>query len=208
MAFKSGWLESLLGLRCPGCGKPLDQATLCQACEAELVPRHVPNFVYLGSYQRFGNLGRAIKYRGHRDLAMLAGEKIALGVQQAEWPVNGVTSVPTLLHRQIQRGYNQAELIARAASKELGVPYATVLSRALYTKSQTRKSLSERAQLPEETFVSKLAVKGVWLLIDDVVTTGTTFERARIKLLEAGAAKVYGGAIAVKSPHEISRFSL
>ncbi len=204
----SGWLEAFLGLRCPGCDKPLDQARLCQACEAELVPRHVPNFVYLGSYQRFGKRGRAIKYQGHRDLAGLVGQKIALGVQQAQWGLDGVTCVPTLFHRQVRRGYNQAELIARAAAEELGVPYQTVLSRAVYTKSQTRKALSERLQLPEETFLAKGPVKGIWLLIDDVVTTGTTFERARGTLLKAGASKVYGGAIAVKSPYEISRFSL
>jgi len=203
-----GWLESLFGLRCPGCGKPLDQATLCKACESELVPRHVPNFVYLGSYQRFGNLGRAIKYRGHRELATLTGRKLALGVRQADWVVNGVTAVPTLFHRQVQRGYNQAELIAQAAAKELKVPYQTVLSRASYSKSQTRKSLSERLQLPEDTFVVKARVTDVWLLVDDVVTTGTTFARARTSLLDAGATKVYGAAIAVKSPHEISRFSL
>ncbi len=203
-----GWLEAFLGLRCPGCGQPLDQAVLCAACRAELVPRHVPNFVYLGSYQRFGNLGRAIKYRGHRELATLVGHKIALGVQQADWVVDGVTAVPTLLYREIQRGYNQAELIAQASAKGLRVPYQRVLSRARYTKSQTRKSLSERLALPEDTFAAKSPVKGVWLLVDDVVTTGTTFARARIALLDAGAAKVYGGAIAVKSPHEISRFSL
>jgi ComF family protein len=208
VALKSGWFEALLGLRCPGCGKSLDQATLCKACEAELVPRHVPNFVYLGSYQRFGNLGRAIKYRGHRDLAALAGRKLALGVRQADWPVGGVCAVPTLFFRQIQRGYNQAELIAQAAAKELGMPYRAVLARAAYSKSQTQKTLSERMELPEDTFVVKARVSGVWLLVDDVVTTGTTFARARSSLLDAGAAKVFGAAIAVKSPHEISWFSL
>lgn len=84
MALKAGWLEALLGLRCSGCGNLLDQPTLCKACTTGLVPRHLPNFVYLGSYQRFGNLSRAIKYRSHRELAALTGRKLALGVRQAE----------------------------------------------------------------------------------------------------------------------------
>lgn len=83
-----------------------------------------------------------------------------------------------------------------------------MLARALYTQSQTRKSLSERLQLPEDTFAARFRAKGAWLLVDDVVTTGTTFAWAQAALLDAGTAKVYGAAIAVKSLHELSRFSL
>ena len=202
------FLEQLFGLKCPGCDKPLTRATLCLECEAALVPRHVPGFVYLGDYQRFGRLSRAIKYSGQSKLAGLLGKKIALGVQQAEWQLAGVTAVPTLLHRQIQRGYNQAELLARATAETLKVPYQPVLKRAVYTKSQTRKTLSERLALPEETFQATTKVQGVWLLIDDVLTTGTTYKRARVALLEAGANKVQGAAIAIKSPHALSEFSL
>lgn len=203
-----GWIEALLGLRCAGCGKALDQPVLCASCQAELVPRHVPGFVYLGDYHRFGGLSRAIKYRGQRELAGLLGRKLALGVRQAEWGLDGITAVPTLLHRRVQRGYNQSELLAQALAKELRLPYKPVLGRVIYTRSQTQKSLSERQSLPEETFKANTRVKGIWLLVDDVLTTGTTFARARKALLEAGAAKVYGAAIAVKSPHDLSRFSL
>jgi len=203
-----GWLEELLGLRCPSCNQRLDQPVICKNCQAELVPRHLPGFVYLGSYQRFGNLSRAIKYRGQRELAALLGRKIALGVRQAEWGMDGITAVPTLLHRTVRRGYNQAELLAEAVAKELRVPYRVVLKRVIYTPSQTKKSLVERLQLPQETFKPRFRVKGIWLLVDDVVTTGTTYARARKALLEAGAAKVYGAAIALKSPHDLSQYSL
>ncbi len=202
-----GFLESLFGLKCPGCDKPLTRAIICAECEAELVPRHVPGFVYLGNYQRFGRLSRAIKYGGQRQLAAFLAAKIALGVRQAQWKLEGITAVPTLFHRQVQRGYNQAELLAQGVAKELKLPYQAVLKRVIYTKSQTQKTLRERLDLPEETFQAE-KVRGVWLLIDDVVTTGTTFKRAKHVLLEAGASKVIGGAIAVKSPHTLSEFSL
>ncbi|WP_366914778.1 phosphoribosyltransferase family protein [uncultured Meiothermus sp.] len=168
----------------------------------------MPGFIYLGTYQRFGNLSRAIKYRGQRSLALLLGQKMALGVRQAEWGLDGVTAVPTLLQRKITRGYNQAELLAQAAASELGIPYKSVLSRTALDKSQTEKTLLRRLQLSHATFRPASRVKGIWLLVDDVVTTGTTFERARKALLEAGAARVYGAAIAVKSPHDLSRYSL
>ncbi len=203
-----GWWEQLTGATCPGCGKPLQEPTICTECRSALVPRHVPGFVYLGSYQRFGNLSRALKYHGRRNLAVLLGQRMALGVRQAEWGLDGVTAVPTLLQRKIARGYNQAELLAQAAAKELRIPYKSVLSRTAVDKSQTEKTLLRRLQLSEATFQPASRVKGIWLLVDDVVTTGTTFERARKALLEAGAARVYGAAIAVKSPHELSRYSL
>ena len=203
-----GWVEAIFGLKCAGCGKPLDQAVLCASCQRELVPRHVPGFVYLGDYHRFGSLSRAIKYKGQRELADFLAKKIALGVRQAEWGMDGITAVPTLMHRRVQRGYNQSELLAEAVAKELRLPYRPVLNRVIYTKSQTKKTFVERVQLPEDIFKPNLRVKGIWLLVDDVLTTGSTFSRAKKALLKAGAAKVYGAAIAVKSPHELSRFSL
>ena len=116
--------------------------------------------------------------------------------------------MPTLPFRQIRRGYNQAELLALAAAQALQVPYKRVLLRSAWDRSQTQKTLLQRLQLSQTTFRPGAKVNGVWLLVDDVVTTGATFERARKALLEAGAAKVYGAAIAVKSPHDLSRYSL
>lgn len=203
-----GLLESLFGLRCPGCGQPLNRAVLCAACEAELVPKHVPGFVYLGNYVRFGRLSRAIKYGGQTRLAAFLGQKLALGVLQAGWQLEGVTAVPTLWHRKAVRGYNQAGLLAQALAKELKLPFRPVLKRTGYSPSQTKKSLRERLELPEDTFQTSSRIGGVWLLIDDVVTTGVTFKRAKHALLTAGAAKVMGGAIAVKSPHTLGEYSL
>ncbi len=55
------WWEALTGARCPGCGESLREPILCRACQQALVPRHTLGLVYLGSYQRFGGLARAIK---------------------------------------------------------------------------------------------------------------------------------------------------
>lgn len=203
-----GWWEELTGAYCPGCGAPLRQPLLCSSCRTALVPRHLPHFVYLGDYKRFGRLPKAIKYQGQRGLAAFLGRQLALGVRQAGWSLDGITAVPTLPHRQIVRGYNQAELLAQALAQALQVPYQRVLRRSFWDKSQTQKTRQQRQQLAESTFQPARQVSGLWLLVDDVITTGTTFARARKALLEAGAAKVYGAAIAVRSPNELSRYSL
>jgi ComF family protein len=208
MASLLGWWEQLTGATCPVCGQPLHQPLLCPGCKALLVPRHLPHFIYLGDYRRLGRLAKAIKYRGHNKLASFLGQQIALGVKQAEWGLEGVTAVPTLSYRKLKRGYNQAELLAQAVAKELQLPYKSVLLRTAWGRSQTEKTLLKRLQLSESTFQSSCRVKGIWLLVDDVVTTGTTFRQARKALLEAGAARVYGAAIAVGSPHHLSEFFL
>ena len=201
-------LDQLLGLRCPGCDGKLDVATLCNSCRRELVPKHLPNFVYLGSYNRFGRLGRAIKYQGRRKLAELLAAELAVGLGQVEWNLEGVTAIPTSPLRKVQRGYNQAELLGQGIAKEVGLPYGETLRRGFLSGSQTQRTLLGRRELAEETFRPLQKVKGVWLLVDDVVTTGTTFARARKALLEAGAIKVFGAAIAVRSARDLAEFSL
>ncbi|WP_027882799.1 ComF family protein [Meiothermus rufus] len=203
-----GWWEALTGARCPGCGGPLDQPTLCQACRQALVPRHALGLVYLGGYQRFGGLARAVKYRGHLELAALLSQRLALGVRQAGWVLAGVTAVPTLWSRRLVRGYNQAELLAQALAQALGVPYQSVLRRVRGGPSQAHKTLRQRLLLPPGTFQPLRRVEGPWLLVDDVLTSGATWGQARRALLEAGASRVYGAAIAVKRPHQLAPYFL
>lgn len=203
-----GLWEWLTGASCPGCGRLLNEPLLCPACRALLAPRHLPRLVYLGSYRDLGRLPRALKYRGHRALAVYLGQQLALGVQQAGWRLVGVTAVPTLPHRQVMRGYNPAEVLAQSAAQTLGLPYRRTLVRVGWGRSQTQKTRQERLELPEGTFRPTGRVEGAWLLVDDVVTTGTTFQRARKALLQAGASQVYGAAIAVKSPNALPWSSL
>jgi predicted amidophosphoribosyltransferase len=201
-------LDQLLGLHCPGCDGRLDASTLCTACRAELVPKHLPGFVYLGSYNRFGRLGRAIKYQGRYRLAELLAGELALGLGQVGWKLEKVTAIPTSGLRRVQRGYNQAEILARGIATKLSLPYQETLKRAVFSGSQTQRTLLGRRELSEETFRPLGQVSGIWLLVDDVVTTGTTFARARKALLEAGATKVFGAAIAVRSARNLAEYSL
>ncbi|PZA08053.1 MULTISPECIES: ComF family protein [unclassified Meiothermus] len=193
------WLEALLGLRCPGCGGDPDASGLCRGCRSELEWQQAYGVLFLGSYRRWGRLSRSIKYGGRRDVVKLIAQEWAKGIAYQGWKLEGITAVPTLLHRRIQRGYNQAELLGRALAEAAGLPYRNVLSRLRYAPSQTRRVGAERAALPADTFVPRQSVSGAWLLVDDVITSGSTFRLARNSLLEAGAWQVYGACIAVKS---------
>lgn len=191
------FFKALLGHTCPGCGGRLDRPLLCSACRKGLRPHRArlsgAEAVYLGSYAQYGGLVRALKYGGRRGLAHLLAPPLAEGTR--DWPLAGATWVPRLGHRTLLRGYHPPEVLAQALARALGLPPVPLPFRARYAPSQV---LGRRRALPLDAFHPLGKARGAWLLVDDVLTSGTTFLRARSALLEAGVEGVYGAFIALK----------
>ncbi|SDE56304.1 Predicted amidophosphoribosyltransferases [Thermus arciformis] len=200
-----GLLEGLLGHACPGCGGRLDRPLLCASCRGELRPWAREGMVYLGPYARWGGLARALKYGRRFGLALLLARPLAEGVREAGWGLCGVTAVPTLLPRLLLRGYNPPELLAKEVARLLGLPYRRALRRVRYAPSQPTRGRA-RHKLPGDLFAPALRVEGPWLLVDDVLTSGATFLRAKEALLLAGASRVYGAFLAVKDPEALGPY--
>lgn len=106
------------------------------------------------------------------------------------------TIIPVPLHQKKHksRGYNQSEWIANGIAKSMGIPVsAGNLFRKVFTSTQTRKNRFERWQNVEGIFGLKnpgeLTGKHI-LLIDDVVTTGSTLEACAFQLLKVNEVKV------------------
>ncbi|MFC4638574.1 ComF family protein [Deinococcus hohokamensis] len=190
--------RSLLPRACPGCARQLGaEAGLCPGCRAALRPQlqlhspllahPAPHLVSLGLYR--GPLRRsvrALKYGGARDLAGVLGSALARGVPPA-WEVRAVVPVPLHAARQRQRGFNQAELLARAVASELGVPCVPrALSRQKASASQARQQAAGRQDLHGHFQAHpQLLPPGMVLLVDDVLTSGRTLLACRDALLEA-----------------------
>jgi predicted amidophosphoribosyltransferase len=126
-----------------------------------------------------------LKYRDARQaVAPLAD---ALAARVSGGLIDTVTWIPTTDRRRRERGFDQAELLARAVARRLGRPCRRLLRR-LGDDHQTGRTRSERLGGP------RLVVVGVpprnVLLIDDVVTTGATVRAAVEALRSAGAARV------------------
>lgn len=104
--------------------------------------------------------------------------------------------VPVPLHsvKQRERGFNQAERLARRLSSTVNVPMENQwLKRTLPTPSQTRLSRTERAENMRNAFVwrGREGIKGGHVvLVDDVFTTGATTSACAKLLLKAGAERV------------------
>ena len=109
--------------------------------------------------------------------------------------------VPVPLHpaRQRQRGFNQAALIAKLIAARAGAPLKPVLQRVRFTTTQTAFDRAKRMENLHNAFRlrDKTDVRGLRvLLIDDVLTTGSTLSECARVLKEAGAISVYAATAA------------
>lgn len=121
-----------------------------------------------------------LKYNNYKAIGSLLGEAIATQIKQNKTHTQIDYIVPLPLHpkRIAQRGYNQSELIAAEVSRQLNIPLQTTnLYRTRNNESQTQKNAEERKKNVEDLFAQHnptLFENKTILLIDDVLTTGST----------------------------------
>ncbi len=102
-----------------------------------------------------------------------------------------ITSVPLHWRRQLYRGFNQSELIARYLAQRVMVPYRGLFKRARSTSQQQGLTRSERRSNLARAFKlqGKVEVQHV-AIVDDVLTTGSTVQHLCELLLEAGVKRI------------------
>lgn len=120
------------------------------------------------------------------------------------WRGDVVVPVPLHADRRRERGYNQADMIARPLAKRLGLPFRPYLlartkprpARLVLSRSEHWESVRGAYAIREGSRVDKLRI----LLIDDVMTTGATLDACSRALLAAGAAEVVALTVARAIP--------
>lgn len=139
---------------------------------------------------------QALKFDGRRNLAKLLAPLLASTFLESWSPQEIDLIVPIPLHpkRRRERGYNQAALLGRSLARLVGLPFCDdALLRVRSTLPQVGLSDSERSQNVEQAFrcAHPAAIKGKRvLLVDDVMTTGSTVASASEALLSGGALRV------------------
>jgi predicted amidophosphoribosyltransferase len=126
-----------------------------------------------------------LKYANER--AALRGLAAALAAA-APPGADAVTWAPTGATRRRERGFDQAELLARAVARRLRLPCRRLLRRDP-GPPQTGRTRAERRTAPP-VFTPRRPAPGTVLLVDDVVTTGATAAAAARALRGAGATRV------------------
>lgn len=183
----------LEGPLCEVCGNPLPQGGICSECRSQ-----PPLFKALRSYCAYQSPVRdaihRLKYQ--RDIGL--GEALSHSLRQLAatltWQPDVVVSVPLSSARLRQRGYNQASLLALPLAIGLGRPFdAHTLARTRETNTQVGLSAADRKCNVTGAFTASQRAAGKTILVvDDVITTGSTMNACAQALLTAGAIAVYG----------------
>jgi ComF family protein len=193
-------LDFFLKPNCPLCDRPTP-STLCLYCDRQLQSEQIsdplqnttPFILASGNYS--GTLKRAIaqcKYHNHPQLGYYLGELLAK-TWLANPPYNSqVIAIPIPLHpdKQRQRGFNQAELIAKGFCQHTGIKLNQSLLRVKSTEAQFQLNPTDRQQNLSDAFAlkpgHKLQGRSI-ILIDDIYTTGATINAASQALQNASA---------------------
>ena len=186
--------------RCAGCSEP--GTDLCRRCRFALIaspPVTTSSGVIAAT--EFSGLARelvvGLKYRNRRRLAHHLAEQLSRRLDPTQ--IDVVTWAPTSRRRSGRRGYDQAELLARALAARWRKPCRRMLYR-IHGPAQTGQSRSSRLIGPQFS-ARPLRHPPRTLVVDDVVTTGATLLAARQALLGAGAPSVVLAAVAATPDH-------
>jgi len=201
-------LRPLEGPMCQLCGRPfvspmmaLVSQPLCHACR-----RGLYDFDLARSYGAYEEaMVRAVTLLKYYAVTPLGGWFAARLAELAERQPEGFAAdvvVPVPLHptRLRERGYNQAELIARPLAERLGLPFRSYLlvrtrprpDKLKLTRRERWESVRGAYAIREGNRVDNLRV----LLVDDVFTSGATLDACARALRRAGAARVVGLTVA------------
>ncbi len=216
-------LDLVLPEYCAVCGR--EGSYICAECEPDLPPLRKP-YCFLCAAPRVPQLcdscrrvapafdsvrapfefrGGArdiihdLKYRHVRIAAPYVARLLAAYLERNPYPVDAYCAVPLHRWRERSRGFNQSALLARELGRLTGAPVDdTALRRVRNTRPQvSMESSGERRRNIAAAFECASDARGRrYMLIDDVVTTGSTMSACAEALKNAGAANVWGLAFA------------
>jgi ComF family protein len=176
--------------------------TLEQAFWGRCLVERATAFSVYNRGSRIRKLIHALKYNGRTEIGKMLGELYGNILKESGFMRDIDIIVPVPLHpaRQRKRGYNQSDYIAYGLSEATGVAVKrNTVRRSEQAGSQTKRGRYERWENVKGLFLvpepEKIHGKHI-LVVDDVITTGSTMEACVNALLEAGDVKVSVVALA------------
>ena len=205
-------LDLLFPPKCVLCAKVLERGEqdLCRACRSDSpeCPKNKLKFPFLDSWTAIwyykGYIReslRRFKFRRMQHYAVSYGRLLAMKLLR-EYPegFDVLTWVPVSSVRKFTRGYDQGQLLAEAVGAELGMKPAATLKKVHHNRPQSGISgqAKRRANVLGVYRITdpKLVAGKRVLLLDDIITTGSTAGECARVLLTAGAKEVHCGCVA------------
>lgn len=203
--------ELLLPRLCPVCGKLLmqNEDVMCAYCAIGLPRHHILNiidnpmlrsvwdkvnvqrsttFLAYNHNSLYHNLVIDFKFHGMSDNAVRLGHWAALEAERLDFfeGVDALVPVPLTRWRRWERGYNQAEMLARGMAEVTGLPVVNLLKRTKNRKPQSTLKGEARIKNAEGIYKA-IDIPDEWrgkrlVLVDDVMTTGSTLANCALAL--------------------------
>ncbi|MBO5891851.1 MAG: ComF family protein [Oscillospiraceae bacterium] len=197
--------------RCVLCNKVLDkELDLCRDCRihapecpiSEIKRKFLDSWLALWYYEDKvpGSL-MLYKFRGRRSKAQGYGRLLAMKIQeQHPEGVDVLTWIPVSRRRKLTRGYDQVQLLARVVGEQLQMKPVRLLKKVRHNPPQSGivSPAARRANVLgvyQVTDPEKVVGKSI-LLLDDIITTGSTASEAARVLMTADAKQVHFAAVA------------
>jgi competence protein ComFC len=178
---------------CQICGKPVSHGKICPECHDQ-----PPAFNQLKSWAIYHgaakNMVTGIKYQRRFGLIPFLTPTLVNVIRDWKIQIDFITPVPLGRKRMRERGYNQADLIAKPVAKKLQLPYyPQALYRVRETRSQVGLDAAERRENLQGAFSADTALcRGKTILVmDDISTTGATLDACAAALKQVGAKEVF-----------------
>lgn len=219
------FLRLIYPLTCAACGNSLygHEEILCSHCLIHLpktlyhkdpnnpllhlfwgkIPiETISSFYFYNKGNKVQHLIHELKYNNRPEIGIFLGKLYGNFLKQDKrlYSVDKIIPVPLHKSRLKKRGYNQAEKFAQGLSESTEIPYdITSFIRNEATETQTRKTKQERWENVKDKFevTHPEEIKGKHiLLVDDVITTGSTLEACARLLLEQDGVKISMASIA------------
>ncbi len=224
---KDSFLHLLFPHVCTGCGNDIlnEETMLCMRC-IDAMPEtnfdiHPNNPVeklfwgrlplisataqfYFTKESLMQHLMHQFKYKSNKELGLQLGKMMGEQLKQSgRFAVDALIPLPLFPAKEKRRGYNQATLLCEGMAESMGIPVLNnVIIRPQHTETQTKKGRIERWKNMEGKFILSApdAIRNKHLLlVDDVVTTGATFEACGNELLKAENVQLSLASLCVAS---------
>lgn len=205
--FRRTILDILFPKHCLGCGR--EGNYYCFDCQQKSFrewngqldikgEQYFDAVVCVGDYEDeiLGGLIKACKYRFVQEIAPELGIVLAQKIKVRQLKDFAVVPVPLSKRRERWRGFNQAVEIGQTVSRELGLECHQCLKRVKHKKAQAKLSEEERQRNMNDCFEIIGIIPQRIILIDDVITTGSTLNECARMLRLAGAKEIIAAVLA------------
>jgi ComF family protein len=181
--------------------EPSEIPPLCPDCSRGNGPGSLTRLRAIALHEGTTRLAiHALKYQGQRHVARALGDMLARYLQGWANEVDIIIPVPLERQRERERGFNQAALLARRCASQLRLPYLPrALIRQRATRPQVGLSRQDRRENVLHAFVpgrqARLVAGKHVVIIDDVLTTGSTMNAAGAALASLYPSSIVGVAV-------------